>query len=71
MQTFKELYKAVQEKKEIVWLDPCQIRGNDYTISFVEQLSENEQDFYSPILIQYGNGSEAQVFLSEIKYKTQ
>ena len=69
MQTFKELYKAVKENKQLIWLDPCPIPGNDYTIAFVEQLTKEEQDYYCPILIQYGNGSEAQVLLSEIAYK--
>ena len=66
-----KLKKALKEKKTLVWNDPDPIKGNDYTISYVEDLSafdgftdEDMED--APILIQYGGGSEAEVYLSEI-----
>ena len=72
MKNLKELNKAVKDGKKLVWNDPDPINGNDYTISFIEDLSdleEEDMDDY-PILIQYNNGgSEAQVFLHEILIK--
>jgi hypothetical protein len=69
MKTLAELKQAVADKKELVWNDPDPIEGNDYTISFIEDLSEIEEEDMKgfPILIQYNNGgSEAQVYLHEI-----
>ncbi len=55
---------------KLVWNDPDPISGNDYTISYLEDIPDDEFDDYSPILIQYNNGgSEAQVFLHEILMK--
>lgn len=71
MKTFKELKKAVLNKTPLVWNDPDPIEGNDYTITFIEDLSEVEDDEDAsgyPILIQYG-GSEAEVYLHEILIK--
>jgi hypothetical protein len=69
MITLTELKEAVASGKKLVWNDPDPIEGNDYTISFIEDLSDIEEDDadYVPILIQYNEGgSEAQVYLHEI-----
>ena len=71
MKTIKELITAIEYGKPLVWNDPDPIEGNDYTISYIEDL-ESIEDFerHTPILIQYnGGGSEAQVFLHEILLK--
>ena len=69
MKTIEELKQAISENKELVWNDPDPIEGNDYTISYIEPLND-EVDEYFEILIQYNNGgSEAQVFLHEILLK--
>lgn len=71
MKTIKQLTKAIQEGKQLRWNDPQPIKGSDYTITYIEDLmdveEEDAQDY--PILIQYGEGSEAEVFLSEIILK--
>ncbi len=65
--TFTELKQAVKGGATLVWNDPEPIEGNDYTISYLEDISDEDFDELSPILIQYNNGgSEAQVFLHEI-----
>ena len=67
--TLEELKQAIKDKKVLVWNDPDPIRGNDYKISFIEDLSEIEEEDMRgfPILIQYNKGgSEAEVFLHEI-----
>lgn len=72
MNSFKELKKAIRDKKTLVWNDPDPIEGNDYTISHIEDINDIHDDWDNdtPILIQYSNGgSEAQVYLSEIKLK--
>jgi hypothetical protein len=69
MKTLAELKQAVADKKELVWNDPDPIEGNDYTITFIEEIDEEVFDDYYPILIQYGGGSEAQVYLHEIILK--
>ena len=71
MKTLKQLNKAIQEGKQLKWNDPQPIKGNDYTISYVEDLTDiEEEDAHDyPILIQYGEGSEAEVFLKEIVLK--
>lgn len=55
----------------LIWNDPDPIEGNDYTISWIEELVYlYDEDNTTPILIQYNNGkSEAQVFLHEILIK--
>ena len=71
MKTFKELTEAWLSNKTLIWNDPDPIEGNDYVISFMDELVEEaENDELMPILIQYNNGqSEAQVFLHEILIK--
>ena len=66
METFKELKYCISKKIPLFWSDPDYIKGNDYLISFIENIND-DFDEYTPILIQYGGGSEAQVFLHEIK----
>jgi hypothetical protein len=62
----KELEKLYKLNKTLVWNDPDPIKGNDYTISWIED-GITSLDKLDPILIQYNNGlSEAQVFLHEI-----
>lgn len=73
MRSLAELKKAIAKNKTLVWNDPDPIKGNDYTINFIEDIEEGieEEDMIDyPILIQYNNfGSEAQVFLHEILVK--
>ena len=69
--TIQEIITAQENKVPMKWNDPAPIDGNDYRITFIEDLkkfegfSEDELDD-CPILIQYGEGSEAEVYLSEI-----
>lgn len=66
MKTIKELAEAWSNKKKLIWKDPEPIKGNDYTISFIGDLTDLSDD--SPILIQYNNGkSETEVYLHEIQ----
>jgi hypothetical protein len=73
MRSLLELKQALAENKQLVWNDPDPIKGNDYTINFIEDIDEefDEDDFSMyPILIQYNDfGSEAQVYLHEIILK--
>jgi hypothetical protein len=73
MKNLAELKQAITENKQLVWNDPDPIDGNDYTISFIEDIDDGVEDddmVYYPILIQYNNsGSEAQVYLHEIILK--
>jgi hypothetical protein len=69
MKTLAELKQAIADKKELVWNDPDPIEDNDYTINFIEDIDEEDFDEDYPILIQYGGGSEAQVYLHEIILK--
>ena len=71
MRTKQELLNAIESGVPLVWNDPDPIEGNDYTITSFEDLSMiPEEDLYDyPILIQYGGGSEAEVFLHEILIK--
>lgn len=74
-----DLKEAVLTNRVLVWNDPDPIKDADYTITWIEPLDtlfdeeddNNQISFIEdmPILIQYGQGSEAQVFLHEIKYK--
>lgn len=66
--TYKEVVAAMKAGIPLIWNDPDPIKGNDYTIASVEEIIDGEDDF-SPILIQYGSGSEAEVFLHEISIK--
>lgn len=65
MESLKELKQAIAENKTLVWNDPDPIDGNDYKITYIEPIDDDFDD-YTPILIQYGGGSEAEVFLHEI-----
>lgn len=70
MESFKELKDAIRDEKTLRWIDPDPIDGNDTIITYVEDLSDIEDDEDPsgyPILIQYGDGSEAEVFVSEIE----
>jgi len=79
MENFNQLIKAINNKRPLVWNDPCPIEGNDYTITKIENIEnllkdfdESEwEDIYDDliILIQYGGGSEAEIFLTEIGFK--
>lgn len=73
MKNLAELKQAIAENKQLVWNDPDPIDGNDYTISFIEDIDDDSEDddmVDYPILIQYNNsGSEAQVYLHEIILK--
>ena len=53
---------------KLIWNDPEPINGNDYQVSYLEDIPDDEEvDSSTPILIQYNNGgSEAQVFLHEL-----
>lgn len=68
MKNLDDLRKAIEDKVPLVWNDPDSIRDNDYTITYIEPLMD-DIDEYSPILIQYGHGSEAHVYLHEIVIK--
>lgn len=67
MRNIEELKNALKNNVILVWNDPDPIEGNDYTINYVENIEEFESSW--PILIQYGGGSEALVFLHEILVK--
>ena len=73
MKSVHELKQALAENKQLVWNDPDPIKGNDYTINFIEDIDEDIEDedmVDYPILIQYNDfGSEAQVYLHEILLK--
>lgn len=69
--TLDNLKDAIKNNLELLWNDPDPIPGNDYTISYIEDLID-DIDEYSPILIQYNQGgSEAQVYLHEILLKSK
>lgn len=68
----KELKQALLAKDTLIWNDPDPIKNSDYTITSVEDLNQecfNNDEFSvdTPIFIQYGKGSEAQVYLHEIQ----
>ena len=70
MKKLSSFKKAISENRKFFWCDPEPIEGNNYLISSIEtlpiDLTEGTIQDY-PILIQYGEGSEAEVVLSEIK----
>jgi hypothetical protein len=66
MRNLNELKKAIENKIPLVWNDPDPIEGADYTITYIEPLTD-DIDEDTPILIHYGEGSEAQVYLWEIQ----
>ncbi len=61
----EELKYCLEHSIPMEWNDPDPIEGNDYTIKSVETPEEIDPD--TPILIQYGGGSEAEVLISEIQ----
>lgn len=65
MESIKSLQQAIEKGLELVWNDPDPIPGNDYKITYIEPI-DDDFDEDTPILIQYGGGSEAEVFLHEI-----
>lgn len=68
MKSIKELQQAITTGVALTWNDPDPIEGNDYTITYIEPVDDSfDED--TPILIQYGAGSEAEVFLHEIVKK--
>ena len=69
MKTIQELKEAINNNVELIWNDPDPIKGNDYTINYIENIDDNfDED--TPILIHYNNWvSEAEVFLHEISIK--
>ena len=66
-----ELKRAWENKEPLVWNDPDPIEGNDYTITWIEDLTQlDNEDRLTPILIRYNDGEGvAEVFLHEILYK--
>lgn len=72
MESFKELKQAIKNQSCLFWVDPCPIESNNYSINFIQDLSDIddfEDPFGYPILINYGKGSEAEVYISEIIIK--
>ena len=71
MRTLAELKQAIADKKELTWNDPDPIKGNDYTISYVDYIEEWEKwDIKLPILVQYNDGySIDEAFIEEIEIK--
>ena len=64
-----ELIKFWLSGKSLYWNDPEPIEGNDYKITFIKDLT-GEENRTTPLCIQYNNGkSEAEVFLHEIIIK--
>jgi hypothetical protein len=70
MRNLNELKKAIENKIPLVWNDPDPIEGANYNITYIEPLTD-DIDEDTPILIHYGEGSEAQVYLHEILVKTK
>jgi hypothetical protein len=68
MRTLQELKEAIKNNVSLAWNDPQYIKGNDYTITYIEDLNCIDEDDIEgyPILIKYGEGSEAEVYLHEI-----
>lgn len=66
MKNIQELIDAIYNKTPLIWNNPDPIRGDDYTINFIGIFNIKDFDKYTPILIQYGGGSEAEVYLHEI-----
>jgi hypothetical protein len=66
MRNLNELKKAIENKIPLVWNDPDPIEGANYNITYIEPLTD-DIDEDTPILIHYGEGSEAEVYLWEIQ----
>ena len=69
--TLQQLKQAIKDNKTLIWRDPDPIENNNYTIIWIEDLSNLPRRDYQdyPILIHYGEGSEAQVYIDEIELK--
>ena len=66
----EDIKKAFDNNQKLIWNDPDPIEGNDYTIKEInfkglDCLTADDLDDCI-LLIQYGEGSEAEVFPSEI-----
>lgn len=48
----------------LIWDDPDPIKGNDYQVNSIEYFGEEGEDQIA--LINYGGGSEAEVYVSEL-----
>ncbi len=61
--TLSQLNEELQNGVTLIWNDPDQIDGNDYTIVSMKEINDEIA------LIQYNQGlSEAEVFIHEISY---
>jgi len=71
---YRTLKNAIQNNLPLVWNDPAPIEGNDYNITQVFKMPEQEppEDEWEDtiLLIHYGGGSEAEVLPGEIDFKT-
>ena len=69
-----QLQSALIQKIPLVWNDPAPIEGNDYTINSLNGMPNAilpEDEWKDCILlIQYGEGSEAEILPHEIDFKT-
>jgi hypothetical protein len=68
MRTLLELKEAVKNGKKLVWNDSDPIHNCEYVITFIQDLSDIEEEDIEdyPILVQYDGCSEAHVYLHEI-----
>lgn len=68
MKNFEYIYRHFKNGGEVIWNDPDPIEGNDYRVTYIEDISNDEMaDRFTPILIHYNGGvSEAEVFLHEL-----
>ena len=64
--TYAEIVKALATGTSLYWADPDPIPGNDYRITSIQELLPDDE----MCLIEYGDGSEAEVFLHEIGKET-
>ena len=69
-----KIREALNSKTPLVWNDPDPIEGNDYTINLIADMPSKEEcnDLEGEdwiLTIQYGGGSEAEVYPSEISLK--
>lgn len=58
-------YQTLIKEGRLFWNDPDPIEGNDYQVNWMEPLVEGSDT----VLIHYGGGSEAEVFLSELQIR--
>ena len=73
---YRTLKNAIENNIPLVWNDPDPIEGNDYTITAVYEMPDEQEIQEDPamwedwiLLIHYG-GSEAEVLPHEIDFKT-